>query len=97
MVYGFAFIDGLCLLSHKLIHLDTMICFAEVVCLGMKAELRWFYGVETFYFHKLLQISVPLPAKLVQTEIKWPLAKLGRCNVPSSCRRAGGYVKLQSS
>lgn len=48
MVYCFAFIDGLCLLSHKLIHLDTMICFAEVVCLGMKAELRGFYGVETF-------------------------------------------------
>lgn len=49
MVYCFAFIEGLCLLSHKLIHLDTMICFAEVVCLGMKAELRGFYGVETLF------------------------------------------------
>lgn len=47
MVYCFPFIDGLCLLSHKLINLNSMICFTEVVCLGMKAELRGFYGVET--------------------------------------------------
>lgn len=86
MVYCFAFIDGLYLLSHKLIHLDTMICFAEVVYLVMKAELRGFYVVETLF--PLLQIPVPLPAKSVQTQIKWPLAKLGRCNVPSSCRES---------
>jgi len=24
-----------------------MICFTQVVCLGMKAKLRGFYGVET--------------------------------------------------
>lgn len=46
MVYCFAFIDGLCLLSHELIDLNLMICFTEVICLGMKAELRGFYGVE---------------------------------------------------
>lgn len=38
------FIDGLCLLSHKLINLKSMICFTEVVCTGMKAELRIFMG-----------------------------------------------------
>lgn len=61
VVYCFPFIDGLCLLSHKLINLNLMICFAEVVGLGMKAELRFFYGVETlvptdffrFQFHSL--------------------------------------------
>lgn len=61
MVYCFSFIDGLYLLSHKLINLNSMIRFAEVVCLGMKGELRGFYGEEAlvptdffrFWFHSL--------------------------------------------
>lgn len=44
MVYYFTFIDGPCLLSHKLINLNLMICFTEVVCTGMKAKLRLFMG-----------------------------------------------------
>lgn len=35
VVYCLAFIDGLHLLSHKPINLNLMICFAEVVCIGM--------------------------------------------------------------